>query len=119
MAMIDDLRIAIEYMSLSVRRGNARHFLVLLSEYEIEGTKYAASLFTVSPGHVSDMMATDDGFRCLAMFPRDSLTSRDRRRGKRLSSGAIQVSLKAARTSIHMIQVETAPGSNAFESLYG
>ena len=118
MAVLDDLRIAIEYMTLSVRRGNTRLFLVLLSEYEIEGTTYRANVFTISPGHVSDLMATDTGFRCLAMFPPDSLNPRDRRKGKRLKSGAVQVSFEAARTKINGIQVETSPGSSEFESLY-
>ena len=88
------------------------------SEYEIEGTTYRANVFTISPGHVSDLTATDTGFRCLAMFPPDSLNPRDRRKGKRLKSGAVQVSFEAARTKINGIQVETSPGSSEFESLY-
>ena len=56
--LLSDPRVAIEYMVLSVRRGNERTFVVLLSEYLIEKTPYRAMVLTVSPGHLSEISST-------------------------------------------------------------
>jgi hypothetical protein len=112
-----DPRVAIAYMVLSVRRGNGRTFVVLLSEYKIEGTPYRANLLTVSPGHLSDMSFTDLGFRGRALFPGEILNARDRRKGRRQSNGIYSVQLEVELRMIQGIHVEHAPGAGSFEAL--
>ncbi len=115
--LLSDPRIAIEYMALSVRRGNRRTFVVLLSEYKIEGTRYQANVLTVSPSHLSEIAATATGFRGRAVFPGAILNARDRRKGRRLDNGIYSVQLEVESRMIWAIQVERSPGSRSFEAL--
>jgi len=116
--LLSDLRVAIEYMVLSVRRGNQRAFVVLLSEYLIEGNRYRASMLTVSPGHASEISVTALGFRGRALFPGEILSARDRRKGRRQGDGIYSVELEVERSKVWAIQVERAPGKGSFEPLF-
>jgi len=115
---ISDLRVAVEYMALSVRRGNERVFMVMLSSYSIEGTPYRTAMFTVSPGHVTDLRSTEEGFACGAKFPEDALTPGDRKRAELLTEGVYRVRLTVDRADITAIMVQSAPGSSEMASLY-
>lgn len=116
--LTEDLRIALAYLTLSVRRGNGRQFLILLSRYTIEGTPYSASMLTVSPGHVRDISVTPTGILCLATFPGEALARQDRRAGTKLSGGGYVVRLTVDRADVYGIHAETAPRSGSFSQLY-
>jgi hypothetical protein len=116
--LLADPRLAVEYMVLSVRRGNQRTFVLILSEYLIEGTRYETFMFTVSPRHVTDITATAIGFRGKAIFPAEALNSQDREKGLELADGAFSVTLEVDRSKITSIQLERVPGTGAFEPLF-
>ncbi len=115
---LGDPRVAVEYLILSVSRGNPRRFAVMLSQYQIEGATYDASLFTVSPGHVSELRSSETGFRCRAMFPAESLAKQDRAKATKVKPGVFQVKLTVEIAHVSLIAVQEATDSSAMAVLY-
>jgi hypothetical protein len=64
---------AVGEMAASIQRGESRCFFIALVGYYIEGYPYPSSGLTVDTGGISNMLLTESGFQCQALFLPDQV----------------------------------------------
>ncbi len=94
-------------MADALQSANAPEFFVLLTQYFIEGTSYAASGLTVSATATPNLVQTQTGFVCDATFPTELLAP-NALRGKTIQDGTATVTLEAHLDDI--LQIIGIPG---------
>lgn len=81
-------------MAEALRSENPPRFFVLMTQYFIAGTPYAASALTVSATGTPNLTQTQTGFVCEATFPTELLAP-NALRGATIRDGAATVKLEA------------------------
>jgi len=83
----------VQEMINNVQKDKKAFYLVMLTQYYVEGRPYHATTLNVSQDHTIDITQTDDGFEAFVIFPTDIVHEEAIRKGE-VKGKLVKVKLK-------------------------